>query len=196
MLNAMAEPAEPWARLEAAPDGGPRLRLGGRLVPGWAGTLALGLSHLHVTILRGCACCMSRGRWTAFFDIRALKGAPALEAIDYPALAARREEQAAPVSLRLEKYVLGPIVGGALQLAIRGQDCVGLLGSLLDRLAGLSLFPEEMHVEAHADVAEGRFRIRSIGGFAPSDDTRRALDSLLASWLLPPMPRQSRLSAL
>ncbi len=91
------ESAESWARLEAAPDGGTRLRLGGRLVPGWAGTLALGLSRMHVRILRGCACCMSRGRWTAFFDLQALTGAPALEAIDYSTLALGREERAAPV---------------------------------------------------------------------------------------------------
>ncbi len=163
ILHAQADLAQPWARLAAAPDGGTRLRLGGRLVPGWAGTLAFGLSRLHVTILRGCACCMSRGKWTAFFDIQALTGAPALEAIDFPALALGREERVAPAAIRLERYVLGPIVGGALQLAIYGQDCVALLGDLLDRLAGLSLFPEEMHVEARAGQAEGRFRFNVRG---------------------------------
>ncbi len=251
MLRAETEPAEPWARLEAAPDGGTRLRLGGRLVPGWAGTLAFGLSRMHVTILRGCACCMSRGKWTAFFDLRALTGAPALEAIDYPALvsrlgssltkrdgtlrgegprpcreptiasgappppephpriaspsprdfgdatqAFRREERSTPAALRLERYVLGPIVGGALQLAIYSQDCVALLGDLLDRVAGLSLFPEEMHVEAQPGLAEGRFRFRALGGGAPSEEARCALESLLASWLLPPVRRPLGATAL
>ena len=177
---------EPWARLEAAPDGTSRLRLGGRFLPGWAGALALGLSRLHVTILRGCACRMSRGRWTAFFDVQPLRGAPPLESIDYPALALTGPSEAPDGSacIRLEKYVLGPVVAGALQVGIRGRDCVGFLGGLLDRVATLSLFPEELHVETYADVAEDRFRIRGLNGGPPPEDARHSLDRLLASLLI------------
>jgi len=183
--------AAPWARLETAPEGAARLRLGGRFLPGWAGGLALGLSRLHVTILRGCACCMSRGRWTAFFDIRALTGAPGLSSIDYPALASQPQAQTAPVPIRLEKFALGPVIAGALQLGVRGEDCVGFLGGLLDRLARLSLFPEELHVETHASVAEDRFRIRTLTGGAPPEGLRCALESLLTSCLRPPAAHHS-----
>lgn len=190
--GAAAEAGEPWAHLEAAPEGASRLRLGGRFLQGWVGSLALGLSRSHVTVVRGCACCMSRGKWTAFFDIRALTGAPDLRSIDYPALAGRPQESAAPVPIRLEKIALGPVIGGALQLGVRGDDCVGFLGSLLDRMARLSLFPEELHVETHAAVAEDRFRVRTLTGAAPSEDLRRALESVLASCLRPPAPPFSR----
>jgi hypothetical protein len=187
--DATADTSEPWARLETASEGASRLRLGGRFLPGWAGSLALGLSRLHVTIVRGCACCTSRDKWTAFFDIHALTGAPALASIDYPALASRTQEPAAPAPIRLEKYSLGPVIGGALQLGVRGEDCIGFLGGLIDRMAQLSLVPEELRVETCASVAEDHFRIRTLAGRAPSEDLRRALESLLASCLRPPTVR-------
>jgi hypothetical protein len=129
---------------------------------------------------------MSRGRWTAFFDVQPLTGAPPLESIDYPALALARppEASAASACIRLERYVLGPVVAGALQLGIRGRDCVGFLGGLLDRVATLSLFPEELHVETYADVAQDRFRILGPNGGPPSEDARQSLDRLLASLLI------------
>jgi hypothetical protein len=147
-----------------------------------------------VTIRRGYACYVSGGRCTAFFDIHPLAGGPALQSIDFIALATERGEATAPAPIRLEKYDLGPTIGGALQLAVRGQDCVGFLGSLLDHLAGLSLFPDELHVETYANVAEDRLRLRAQDGLAPSEDLRSALDRMLAGWLVPAVPRPSRLS--
>jgi hypothetical protein len=176
-------PGAPTARLEATRDGASRLHLGGRLPPDWAGRLALGLSREQVTILRGYACRASRGGWSAYFDLRGLDGALALQSIDFCALATLGEPGAVPVAIDLERYTLVPMIGGGLQLWVYGRDRLGFLGSLLERFAGLSLFPEEMHVETHGRVAADRFHIRAAGGRPVSDEARRALDALLGFWL-------------
>ncbi len=185
----------PWARLEVLPGGGRRVRLGGRLERGWTGRLALGLSRLEVTIRRGYACYVSGGRCSAFFDIQALAGAPVLESIDFVALATEPGEPAVSAPVQLERYDLGPTIGGALQLSIQGRDCVGFLGSLLGHLAGLSLYPDELHVETYASVAKDRFRLRAEDGLTPTEELRRALDRRLAGWLVPAVPRPPWLAA-
>jgi hypothetical protein len=132
---------------------------------------------------------VNRGGWSAYFDLHRLKGAPALDAIDYCALAAQDDPQATRAAIDLERFTLIPMLGGGLQLEVRGRDCVGFLGSLLDRLAALSLFPEEMQIETIGHVAEDRFQLRGAGGRAVSEETRRALEGLLTFWRRPPPSR-------
>ena len=165
-----------------------RLRLSGTLPSRWAGALALGLSREQVTILRGCACRVSPRGWTAFFDLHGLEGKAALQAIDFRTLATRWSAHATPAPIELESYTLTPMPGGWLQLGVRGRDCVGFLGNLLDRLEGLSLFPEEMQIQTHGRVAEDRFQIRGAAGRPVSDDAREDLRALLDLWVRDPRP--------
>jgi hypothetical protein len=190
MAPADREQNEAWARLETLPRGAFHVRLGGCLPPGWAGTFALGLSRLHITILRGYAWQSSRGRWAADFEIQRREGAPKLDLVDYVVLATRHDRDAATVPIRLERYSLVPMTGGALRLAIRGRDCVGFLGSLLDRFAVLGLLPEEMHIETYGATAEDRFQLRSTAGAAVGEGTRTALDADLAASLSSRAPRR------
>jgi hypothetical protein len=188
LLEIDEPPDAPTAWLEAGSDGASRLHLSGRLPLAWAGRLALGLSRERVTILRGYACRAKREGWNAYFDVRGLEGAPALHSIDFRALATREGPSAVAGSIALERYTLVPMIGGSLQLWVHGRDRLGFLGSLLERLAGLSLFPEEMYIETHGRIAEDRFHIRSAGGRRVSDEARRNLEALLGFWLRPAPP--------
>jgi hypothetical protein len=176
--------------LEAGPDGCARLHLSGRLSPGWAGRLALGLARAQVTILRGYACRAGREGWDAYFDLRGLEGAPDLRSIDFGALAAHGEPGAVPLAIDLERYAIVPMIGGGVQLWVYGRDRLGFLGSLLERLTGLLLFPEEMHVETRGRLVEDRFHIRAAAGRPVSAESLRALETLLRLWVRPTAERR------
>jgi len=177
-------------RLEAGPDGCSRLHLEGRLSPGWAGRLALGLSRAQVAILRGYACRANREGWSAYFDLRGLEGAPNLRTIDYRGLALHGEPGAVPLAIALEKYTLVPMIGGGVQLWVYGRDRLGFLGSLLERLAGLLLLPEEMHIETRGRVVEDRFHLRAAAGRPVSPESLRSLETLLRLWVRPTVERR------
>ena len=61
------------------------------------------------------------------------------------------------------------------------EMCIRDRGSLLHRLAFLSLFPEEMSIETHGGEATDRFRLRSLAGREPSPETVRALNLMLGA---------------
>jgi hypothetical protein len=165
------------------------LRIWGRFPPGWAGLLSLGLSHAQLAIVRGYARKVPQGHWLAEFQIRPLPGAPDPKQVDYVELALTGPTHAEREPIVLESYFVdrAPDHGGALFLEVRGEDRMGFLGSLLDGLAGASLFPEEMRIETRGNVAFDRFQLRGLGGRLPSEDARRALDGLLEG--LMPRPR-------
>ena len=179
----------PTVRLEETSGLISRVLLTGSFPAGWAGRLALGLSLEQVTILRGCACRAHGGGWSAYFDLHALAGAPALRSNDYCALALHGNPDAAPVAIELESYSLVPTIGGWLQLGVRGHNCVGFLGNLLDHLAGPALSAEEMSIETDVRGAEGRFHVCAPQRQAVSLETRRSLETLLDLWVRPPQTR-------
>lgn len=174
----------PTIRVEEGLGGMLRVRMAGRLPPGWVGTLAQGLSQLSVAIVRGYACRAAGGRWDAYFDLRGIEGAAALRSIDYEALATRRAPSEGPLPIQLERYTLVRTAGGALRLDLRGRRRVGFLASLLGHLAGLSLFAVDMHIETHGRTAGGRFELRSHAGSPATEEARLALDRLLSSWVV------------
>src|SRR5262249_17187570 len=175
------EQAPTGAELRACGAGSFTLRLWGHFTPGWCGRLSAGLSALGIDIVRGFARRVGQERWAAEFEIQATPGGAEGSEIDYVALA----EAAVPLhdsqALELDGYFLdgSPEAGGALYLEIRGRDRVGFLGSLLERLAELSLFPEEMTVETRNGRVSDSFYLRATGGSMPSEPTRRALRDLL-----------------
>ncbi len=179
------ESDRPGVRVEDGPGGMLRVRIAGRLPPGWVGRLALSLSRQNVTIVRGCACRAGGGRWSAYFDLRGIRDVAVLRSIDYEALLARRAPPEAPGVVALERYTLVRATDGALRLDLRGRNRPGFLWSLLEHLARLSLFARDMHVETHGRTAEGRIELRSLARSPASEDTRLALDLLLSSWLVP-----------
>jgi len=165
----------PWAR------GMSVVRLWGRFPPGWAGALSLGLAHEGVGIVRGFARQVGIGRWVAELQVQPAAAATELSRLDFLGLAqAPHGREIVPLRLRSWYVDSSPETGGALYLEVRGEDRLGFLGSLLARLAALSLFPAEMMIETQDGLALDRFALRGVGGRLPSDDARQALVAMLA----------------
>jgi len=158
-----------------------KVRLWGRFSPGWCGSLSLGLSWVGVNIVRGFARKIAPGRWVAEFQVQQAVAGHDVTAIDYLALARDRPSSVAPVPIALDSYRIAGNAerSEALSLEVRGPDCVGFLGSLLECFARFSLFPEEMGIETREGQAVDRFALKATGGRTPSEEIRFALDALL-----------------
>jgi UTP:GlnB (protein PII) uridylyltransferase len=68
---------------------------------------------------------------------------------------------------------------GALYLEVRAADQLGFLAALLNHIAFMFLFPEEMSIETVNGTALDRFRLKGIGGTPPSPTARAALQRKL-----------------
>ena len=157
-----------------------RVSLEGSFPTGWAGSLSLGLARAHVGIVGGLARKNAPRRWTAAFVVRPETEAADPERVPYLTLARRRPPIGTAVPIVLDDFDVetdGP--SGALLLEVRGRDRTGFLGSLLDRLAGLALFPEDMTIETEGEIAHDRFALKALGGTSPSVEAREALVTLL-----------------
>jgi hypothetical protein len=156
------------------------LRLWGPLPSGWSGHLTLGLARAAIGIERGHAR-RSEGSWEAEFHMRPARRnreTPTDPAtIDYARLLARRAP-VTPVAIELTDYRIHPLLG-TIALEVEGVDSMGFLGSLLGRLAFLSLFPEEMNIETKGTLVTDSFRLRSFAGRPPSPEAPRALERTL-----------------
>ena len=170
-------------RVEVVPwtAGSFRVRLWGRFPLGWAGSLSLGLSEAGISVERGFARRTGLRQWEAELQVRRKAAGPDANAVDYLALASSQRRAPTPAPIALQSYAIDRerLAAGTLQLEVRGRDRVGFLGGLLDRLAGLSLFPVEMRIETTDDIALDRFSLMALGGREPSEEVEKALVALL-----------------
>jgi hypothetical protein len=147
---------------------------------GWAGALSLGLARANIGIVSGVARRTGPRRWTIAMVVRPQSAAARPEGVDYLALARQRHPLGTASPLDLESFaVVADAKSGALLLEVKGPDRIGFLGSLLDRLAGLALFPEDMTIETEDEMALDRFALKALGGQTPSAEAHRALVTLL-----------------
>jgi hypothetical protein len=132
-------------------------------------------------ILRGYAQRAAERSWTAHVQLRAARPDVDPRSIDYVQLAAAPASARSPVDIELDSYYVdgSPDSGGTLFLEVRAPDRIGFLGSLLDRLAGLSLFPDEMAIDTRGGRVFDRFHLKTAEGRLPSDASRRALAGTL-----------------
>jgi hypothetical protein len=175
----------PGADVQPGPDGLEHVKLWGRLPLGWPGALSAGLTARGVSILNGFAR-RSMGNWDAELTVRPPAGH--LGEVDYLALAVKGSAPSGEVPIVLERFTLerSRHVGAErLLLDVWGIDRVGFLGSLLGRLAGLSLFPEAMAIETRGDTVVDSFTLRAIGGMRPTDTVEKALHAQLLGLLRP-----------
>lgn len=177
LSDGLAARRGPHADVRALGSGLYLLRLCGLLPAGWSGHLTLGLARAAIGIERGHAR-RTQGTWEAEFHLRPAHDGPDPASIDYTKLLGRRSSLATDVPVELTDYRIQPLLG-TIALEVEGVDCVGFLGSLLGRLAFLSLFPEEMKVETRGIHVHDSFRLRSLAGRAPSSEAPRALDRML-----------------
>lgn len=157
------------------------VRISGRLPPGWIGAFSLACSPLGIDIRQGFARRPGPSRWTSEFLVASAAGSPAVERMDFLALA-RQESAAAPLeSIGIDRYVIRRphLASSELELEVEGRDQIGFLGSLLKRLALLALFPHEVEIETRGDIVSDRFLVSSLGGRRPSQEALDALEAML-----------------
>lgn len=166
--------------LRRTSSGTVELKLWGRFPPGWAGALSGGLSRKGIGIIRGNAKKVQTS-WSALFELDASRCSVNLNGIDFLALALDERDSGPATAFTLSEFSLGEPESnnGALQLEVRAADQLGFLAALLNRLAFLFLFPEEMQIETVNGRAVDRFRLKGIGGTPPSATARAALERKL-----------------
>ena len=74
------------------------------------------------------------------------------------------------------------LLKGALSLEVKATDQLGFLGQLLNNLAFLLLFPEEISIDTVQGEIFDKFRIKGLGGNPPSATAQAALKRKLAEW--------------
>jgi hypothetical protein len=173
--------AAPTFTISSWPGGVHWLKLSGELRPCWAAWLSLGLAAVGVDVLRGRAKRAPGRSWIAELQLRAVEGGADPRSIDFASLAADRPAAAVPVDIGLDSYYVdgSPDSGPSLFLEVRAPDRAGFLGSLLDRLAGLSLLPDEMTIDTRSGRVCDRFQLKTAEGRLPPEESRRALVTVL-----------------
>jgi hypothetical protein len=153
------------------------LHLSGSLHVAWAGRLAAGLAARHISVVRATA---RRGstRWTAEIDLDVLDGAVEPSAIDFLSLMRdhRPPQDAGPIPLA--SFRVQP-TRTDVEVEIRGEDAVGLLGRVLLVFAQLGLFPRAMRVDTFGSAVRDVFLLQTLAGEPPSGATIAALRARL-----------------
>jgi hypothetical protein len=175
--------APAWSEVTRNSDGSFRVRLGGSFGQGWLASLCCGLATRRISIERAHAMRTRNLSWIAEFTALIVEGAEDPDRVPYLALATT------PVALdgqtlKLDSYQIEACFDGTLKLSIEARDTLGLLGSLLDNLASLGLYPIEMHIETtQSDVACDALWLSTADGGSPSSELTRALEQMLQSAL-------------
>ena len=173
----------PRVRLHARGGGTYSLRLEGVFPDGWCGRLSLGLSLAGISVVRGFARRIGGGGWVSEFHLLSQDGVADPRTLDPLAFANAPAAPAPPVPIRLDSYYVdgSPESGPYVFLEVRGPDRVGFLGSLLERLRAVWLFPEQMSVETWAGQARDTFYLRPArpGGRLRSEEAARELVAVL-----------------
>jgi hypothetical protein len=167
-----------WSEVTRHSDGSFRVRLGGSFGQGWLASLCRGLADKRISIERAHAMRTRNLSWIAEFTALPLEGAADPDHVPYLALAVT------PIELdglppKLVSYEVEPSFDGTLKLAFQAQDALGLLGTLLARLAGLGLYPVEMHIDTQTDIASDTLWLSTADGESPSPEMRTVLCGML-----------------
>ncbi len=166
--------------IDRTPAGTHQLKIWGRFHPGWLGALSTGLSRHRISIIRGSARKVGTS-WDAGFEITATRFASDPQKLDYLALAREENDSAAESGFSLSQFTLVPPEKhhGALYLEVKADDQLGFLGHLLNRLAFLLLFPEEISIDTVQGRIFDKFWIKGLGGTSPSKTAQAALGKKL-----------------
>ena len=159
------------------------VKLSGELPPGWSGNLTAALSRRRISIVRGFARRIVDHRWIAELQVQPVDGGVALTDSDCLSLAWAPPAPEPPADIALDSYYVdsSPESGQYLFLEVHGYDRIGFLASLLGRLAGLSLLPEQISLETWEGRALDCFHLKAASGGPPRPETARALAGMLES---------------
>jgi hypothetical protein len=177
--TSMSQPPA-WSEVTRLSDGGFRVRLAGSFGQGWLASLCCGLATRRISIERAHAMRTRNLSWIAEFTAIELEGADDPDRVPYLALAATPVALDA-LPLRLASFQIEPCFDGTLKLSIEARDTLGLLGTLLDKLASLGLYPIEMHIETTpGDIACDALWLSTADGGTPSGELTRELEQMLS----------------
>ncbi|RQW81701.1 MAG: hypothetical protein EHM79_19450 [Geobacter sp.] len=159
------------------------VRIWGRFSPEWIGCLSSGLSRHKISIVKGTAK-KALSYWEAEFEIEKTRLADDPRKLDFLALAKDESNTTQENSISITKYTLEPPEkhGGALYLELKAADQLGFLGQVLNNLAFLTLFPEEISIDTVQGNIFDKFWIRGLGGNPPSATAQAALRRKLEEW--------------
>jgi len=160
------------------------LKIWGRFPPEWIGCLSSGLSRHKISIIKGKAK-KSLAYWETEFEIENTRLSTDPRKLDFLALAKEESTTTQEISLSITCYTLEPPEKhhGALYLEVKAADQLGFLGQILNSLAFLTLFPEEISIDTVQENIFDKFWIRGLGGSPPSAAAQTALKRKLDEWL-------------
>jgi len=178
--GAFTRHGEAWSEATALAPQSFRVRLGGPFRGAWLANLSCRLAEQHLSIDHVHARLTADHIWLAELHLLALGAGEDPLGIDYAALAEEADILTQPVFV-LDAYRLleSRDYEGSLMLTLQAPDSLGLLGSLLSRLALLGLVPVELHIETEAGRAYDSLWLRAAGGGPPTSDARDAVAQLL-----------------
>ena len=173
----------PHVRVLRGAQGRCAVLLRGELPDAWCRRLSLGLSRAGISIVRGFARRVGDGGWVAELHVVAADDGQDPAGLDHLALALALVAPGPPPPIAIDSYHVdgSPESGAHVFLEVRGRDRVGFLGSLLERLAALALFPDQMSIETWEGQALDAFYLRPErpGGRLRSEDAARELSEML-----------------
>jgi hypothetical protein len=183
--SAFTRRGEAWSETTELTQGNYRVRLGGPFRGAWLAHLSCRLAEQHISIDHVHARISGDQAWIAEMHLLRLHASDTDQdplAIDYPALAEETDIRTKPVFV-IDSYRLlsSRAYGGSLMLTLEAPDSLGLLGSLLTRLALLGLVPVELHIETKDGRAYDSLWLCAAGGESPTptDDARDAVAQVL-----------------
>jgi len=157
------------------------LQLAGVFMPGFVGSLAAGLAGQGVSIVRGFAEANAFGEWEAEFVLERTKDRDWPTSADFVRFADHdvRDYSTARVALSTGSASRVPDHGGSLLVIVEGEDQLGFLASVLNRLAQVALYPVEIAVSTTAGRAADRFWLRAPGHREPRPEALQAVSMAL-----------------
>jgi UTP:GlnB (protein PII) uridylyltransferase len=164
-------------------SGNHSVKIWGRFPPEWIGSFSSGLSRHKISIVRGKAK-KSLSYWETEFEVEKTRFATDPGKLDFLALAQEENSTTPDDSFSISQFTLEPPEkhNGALYLEIKAADQLGFLGQLLNSLAFLTLFPEEISIDTVQGKIFDKFWIKGLGGNPPSATAQAALKKKLEEW--------------
>ncbi|HYQ28277.1 MAG TPA: hypothetical protein VER04_13700 [Polyangiaceae bacterium] len=178
--SAFTRRGEAWSEATELSAANFRVRLGGPFRGAWLANLSCRLAEWQISIDHVHARLTVDEMWIAELHVLGLGQKQSPLDIDYVALAEQTDINTKPAFV-IDRYRLleSRDYGGSLMLTLEAPDSLGLLGSLLTRLALLGLVPVELHIETSAGRAHDSLWLCASGGGPPSSDAHHAVAQVL-----------------
>jgi hypothetical protein len=178
--SAFTRRGEAWSEATELAPSSFRVRLGGPFRGAWLANLSNRLADWQISIDHVHARLTSDSIWIAELHLLGLGHGNVPLDIDYVALAEETDIRTKPAFV-IDSFRLleSRDYGGTLMLTLEAPDSLGLLGSLLTRLALLGLVPVELHIETRAGRAFDSLWLCAAGGGPPPSDAHNAVAQLL-----------------